>query len=88
MIAKDWDDKQAFSGASLRYHADLVSNIQRDVKSLRALFREFQKFNITTNQHLSETHHLLLEIEGRCCTVAELLHEAARKSERLASADK
>lgn len=79
----DFEDKQKTSAALLRHHAELLNNIQRDAKTFRQIYRSLQGYNPVVNEHLSETHHLLLEIEGRCCTLADLLHSAARKAEKL-----
>lgn len=79
----DFESKQKADSALLRFHADLLNNIQRDVRVFRQIFRSLQAHNPVVNEHLSETHHLLLEIEGRCCTLSDLLHSAARKAEQL-----
>jgi hypothetical protein len=82
-LRMDFEKKQKTSAALLRQHADLLNNIQRDVKTFRQIFRSLQAHNPVVNEHLSETHHLLLEIEGRFCTLSDLLHSAARKAERV-----
>jgi len=77
----DWHVRQRHSAAALRQYAELITNLQRGAQSMKALLRSHGLFNPLVMAPLAETHHLLLEVEGRLCHVGDTLHEAARQAE-------